>query len=79
MPAATLTNFGHPATLIGETEHLIVLLRPQQVTLGSLVLICRETVSRFGEVSTAALAGSHRAVHCVETILREFVRNERVN
>ncbi|MCO6416019.1 HIT family protein [Siccirubricoccus sp. KC 17139] len=79
MPAATLTKFGHPATLIGETDHWIVLLRPQQVTLGSLVLVCREPVTRFAEASPAAFAGLHGAVRRVETILREFVAYEKIN
>ncbi|MBL6081717.1 HIT family protein [Belnapia sp. T18] len=79
MPAATLAKFGYPATLIGETEHWLVLLRPQQVTLGSLVLVCRQPVTRFGDASPAAFAGMHDAIHRIETILREFVRYEKIN
>jgi diadenosine tetraphosphate (Ap4A) HIT family hydrolase len=79
MPSATLTKFGYPATLIGETDHWTVLLRPQQVTLGSLVLICREPVTSFGAVSPAAFADLHRAVTRIEAILREFVSYEKIN
>ena len=79
MPAATLAKFGHPATLVGETEHWILLLRPQQVTLGSLVLVCREEVTRFGEASPAAFADLHRAVSRIEPILREFLGCEKIN
>lgn len=79
MPNATLSKFGHPATLVGETSHWMVLLRPQQVTLGSLVLICREPVTNFGEVSPAAFADLHGAISRIETILREFVGYEKIN
>ena len=34
----TIEKFGYPGTLIGETAHWVVLLRPAQVTLGSLVV-----------------------------------------
>ena len=38
---ATLTKFGYPGTLLHESEHWCVLMRPQQVTLGALVLAAR--------------------------------------
>jgi diadenosine tetraphosphate (Ap4A) HIT family hydrolase len=79
MSSATLSKFGHPATLIGETEHWIVLLRPQQVTLGSLVLVCREPVTRFGDASPAAFAGLHAVVGRIEAMLRQFVQYEKIN
>ena len=79
MPAATLTRFGHPATLIGETEHWFVLLRPQQAMLGSLVLVCREPATCFAEVSPEAFAALRDAVLHIETILRAFVRYEKIN
>ncbi len=34
----TIQRFGYPATLVAEYEHWLVLLRPAQATLGSLVL-----------------------------------------
>jgi len=79
MSNATLSKFGHPATLVGETAHWAVLLRPQQVTLGSLVLICLESVTKFGEVSPAAFADLHGAIGRIEAILREFVGYEKIN
>ncbi|WP_149538673.1 HIT family protein [Siccirubricoccus phaeus] len=79
MPSSTLTKFGYPATLIGESEHWTVLLRPQQVTLGSLVLVCREPVTRFGAVSPAAFAGLQAIVAQVETMLQCYVRYEKIN
>ena len=78
-PNATMTKFGSPATLIGETGHWSVLLRPQQVTLGALVLVCREEAAAFGAVSPAAFADLHAAVSRIEPILRDFVGYEKIN
>ena len=35
----TIVKFGYPASLVHELEHWVILLRPAQVTLGSLVLV----------------------------------------
>ncbi|MCR0981087.1 HIT family protein [Roseomonas populi] len=74
-----MTKFGYPATLIGETGHWSVLLRPQQVTLGALVLVLREEVGAFGAASPAAFADLHAAVSRIEPILRDFVGYEKIN
>ena len=37
----TLRKFGYPATLLRELDHWVTLLRPEQVTLGSLVLAAK--------------------------------------
>ena len=67
---ATITRFGYPATLLHEYRSWVVLLRPAQPTLGSLVLACKEDASSLGAVSAAAwsevaaaTAGIERALH----------------
>ena len=42
MSNATALNFGFPRTLVAETDHWLVLIRPKQPTFGSLVLVCKE-------------------------------------
>jgi diadenosine tetraphosphate (Ap4A) HIT family hydrolase len=79
MSSATLAKFGYPATLVGETAQWIVLLRPQQVTLGSLVLVCKEPVTAFGAASPAAFADLQQAVSRLEPILRGLVDYEKIN
>ncbi|PZP48388.1 MAG: HIT family protein [Azospirillum brasilense] len=78
-PNATLVKFGYPATLIGETRCWTVLLRPQQVTLGALVLVCREEAGRFGAVSPEGFADLHAAVSRIEPMLRDLVGYEKIN
>ena len=47
-----ILKFGYPTTLISDYSSWLVLLRPEQITLGSLVLACKEPVHSFGDVSS---------------------------
>lgn len=79
MANPTEIKFGDPATRIAQTAHWTVLLRPRQPTLGSLVLVCREPVLAFSELSAAAYADLRAVVRCVESALREVSAYERIN
>ena len=52
----TMEKFGHPATLVRDLSHWCVLLRSQQATLGALVLVCKEDVEAFSQISQEAFA-----------------------
>ncbi|HWH74451.1 MAG TPA: HIT family protein [Methylibium sp.] len=79
MANATETKFGDPGTRLAQTAHWTVLLRPKQPTLGALVLVCREPVTAFADVSAAAYADLRVVVSRVEAVLREVVAYERIN
>ncbi|MGQ9367802.1 HIT family protein [Azospirillum sp. ST 5-10] len=79
MSNATMRKFGHPHTLLAQTPHWCVLVRPQQVTLGSLVLACREPVTSFGAVSPAAFADLQAVVARIEATLAAFVCYDKIN
>jgi diadenosine tetraphosphate (Ap4A) HIT family hydrolase len=79
MANVTSRKFGFPDTLVAETALWSVLVRPQQVTLGSLVLVCREPVTAFGEASPEAFADLQVAVARVERVLRDFMAYEKIN
>ncbi|MFM9917705.1 MAG: HIT family protein [Rhizobacter sp.] len=79
MANATETKFGDPTTRLAQTDHWTVLLRPRQPTLGSLVLICRESVRSFAEVSADGYTELRHVVRCIEASLREVVAYERIN
>jgi len=51
----TFLKFGYPDSLLKNYKYWGILLRPQQTTLGSLVIVCKENVSSFSEVSNMAL------------------------
>ncbi len=75
----TIQKFGYPATLIHEYPHWVVLLRPQQVTLGSLVLACKEPVQQFHQVSAAGYTELRQAVSAIENGLQSLVPFEKIN
>jgi diadenosine tetraphosphate (Ap4A) HIT family hydrolase len=76
---ATIEKFGYPANLLVEHEHWVVLLRPRQVTLGSLVLACKESATGFPLVSAAAWADLPRVTGELEQTLARNFENEKIN
>lgn len=79
MANATETKFGDPATRLAQTDCWTLLLRPKQPTLGALVLVCREPVQAFADVSAQAFAEMQGMVRRIEATLREVVGYERIN
>ena len=75
----TILKFGYPATLLREFEHWLVLLRPAQVTLGSLVLAAKSEATAYSELPREAFAEQKDAVAAIETALAAFVGYERIN
>ena len=76
---ATARKFGYPGTLVAETEHWLVLVRPQQPTYGALVLVCKDEGKSFSAISTAAFADMKVAVDGIEALLGHTVAYERIN
>ena len=58
----TIEKFGYPATLVREFEHWVVLLRPAQVTLGSLVLAAKSDATRLRRLAARSLRRAGDAV-----------------
>ena len=79
MPNPTLVKFGYPGTLIKELDHWAVLVRPQQPTLGSLVLAARSDATAYGALPAAAFAEQGRLVAGIERALTSFCGFERIN
>lgn len=75
----TARKFGYPETLLSDFSHWIVLLRPAQVTLGSLVLVCKDDAARFGEISVEASAELQRVVARSEAVLHGAFENDKIN
>jgi diadenosine tetraphosphate (Ap4A) HIT family hydrolase len=75
----TIEKFGYPATLLREFEHWLVLLRPAQVTLGSLVLAAKSNVTAYARLPREAFAEQADAAGAIEKALAAFSRYERIN
>ena len=76
---STIEKFGYPVTLIREFEHWIVLLRPAQVTLGSLVLAAKSHVTAYGKLRREAFTEQAAVVPAIEQTLATFAGYERIN
>lgn len=75
----TIQKFGYPATLMRELDHWVILLRPAQVTLGSLVLAAKSDACAYADLPTEAFAEQADAVREIERVLRDFVGYDRIN
>jgi diadenosine tetraphosphate (Ap4A) HIT family hydrolase len=75
----TILKFGHPATLIREYSHWLVLLRPQQPTLGSLVLAAKSDRTAFSELGPEAFAELQVAIGGIEAALKAAIGYQRIN
>ena len=76
---ATLEKFGWPDTLVREFTHWVVLARPAQPTLGSLVLAAKSDATAFGDPPAEAHAELKPVTAAIEAALREAVDYARIN
>ncbi len=75
----TIEKFGYPATLVREYDHWVVLLRPAQVTAGSLVLAAKSDATAFGDLPAAAFSEKAVVIADIEAMLRRSVAYEKIN
>jgi diadenosine tetraphosphate (Ap4A) HIT family hydrolase len=75
----TMSKFGFPGTLLREYDHWAVLLRPAQVTLGSLVLAAKSNATAFGALPAEACAELARITAEIEATLSSQIQYQRIN
>ena len=69
----TITKFGYPATLVRDYQHWVLLLRPAQVTAGSLVLAAKSDATAYGDLPEAAFTEQAPVVAEIEQIAASVV------
>ena len=79
MANATIEKFGYPATLIRDYRHWVVLLRPAQPTLGSLVLAAKSDATAFGALPSEAHAELATVTGQIEAALTGAVAYQKLN
>lgn len=79
MTNPTAQKFGYPRTLVAETAHWLVLVRPQQPTFGSLVLVCKDDGQAFSDLGPAAFSDLKIAIDGIEALLRDAVGYQKIN
>lgn len=75
----TILSFAYPDSLIREFEHWVVLVRPDQITLGSLVLAAKGNATAYGDLPREAFAEQGEIVEAIERALRSFCAYEKIN
>jgi diadenosine tetraphosphate (Ap4A) HIT family hydrolase len=76
---ATMEKFGAPDTIIRDYDHWVVLLRPGQVTLGALVLICKEPSTAFSLLSIDAFTELQSITTHIEDTLKNTFDYDKIN
>lgn len=75
----TIRKFGYPETAVAEYDHWIVLLRPSQPTLGSLILAARSDATAFAALAPEAFTEMASVVWHIESALERAVAYSRIN
>jgi diadenosine tetraphosphate (Ap4A) HIT family hydrolase len=78
-PNVTAVKFGHPATLIREYRHWLVLARPQQPTLGALVLVCTDSARAFSQISVRAFQELAQVTADLDAALTRSFKPDKLN
>ena len=75
----TMRKFGYPDSLVREYEHWAVLLRPAQITLGSLVLAAKGEATAFGQLPPGAHSELATITKEIEATLFAEIGYEKIN
>ena len=79
MPNQTMVRFGFPDTMIREYDHWVVLLREQQVTLGSLVMCSTSDATAFSNLPAASFEELRTVVSDIERVLATAMNYDKIN
>ncbi|MEE8370604.1 MAG: HIT family protein [Sphingomonadales bacterium] len=75
----TIRKFGYPGTLFREFSHWLLLIRPDQVTMGSLVLAAKSEATAFGALQAEAFSELGEVVAATERALKGAFKAEKFN
>ena len=76
---ATIIKFDYPATLVREYHYWVVLIRPAQVTAGSLILAAKGDSTAYGDLPAEAFAEQGVIIAEIEKSLRDVVNMDKIN
>jgi len=75
----TISRFGYPDTLVADYKHWVVLVRPAQPTLGSLILAARGEATAFGDLADGAHAELGTVTRHIEAALHQLFAYDQIN
>jgi diadenosine tetraphosphate (Ap4A) HIT family hydrolase len=75
----TILKFGYPKTLLKEYDNWVVLLRPEQISAGCMILACKGEATRMSDVSAAAFSELPQVTGDIEQTLQKVFKFEKIN
>jgi len=75
----TIKKFGYPETLIKEYDNWVILLRPKQSTIGSMILAHKWEQTRLSQVSKEAFIEYEKIIKDIERVLKEVLKYNIMN
>lgn len=75
----TLQKFAYPTNLIAEYPHWVVLIRPQQVTYGSVVIAAKSTSLSLGHLTVSEATELPSVIRDYETTISKLVQADKFN
>lgn len=79
MSVSILEKFGYPNSLIKEYKNWIILLRPEQVTIGSLVLIEKSFKKKYSEITLKSHQELGFVIKDIENTLKKLFGYNKIN
>jgi diadenosine tetraphosphate (Ap4A) HIT family hydrolase len=67
----TIKKFGYPETLLKEYDNWVVLLRPKQPTVGSMILAHKGEQTKLSQISKEAFIEYEKIIKDIERVLEE--------
>ena len=75
----TIMQFNYPYTVIKEFDSWVVLLRPNQITIGSLVLACKGNYTSLSEVPSNVYSELSIVTSQIENTLSKLFNYDKIN
>ena len=79
MSVSILKKFGYPYNLIKEYTNWILLLRPEQITIGSLVLIEKNFKKKFSKITLESHQELRLIIKEIEDTLKKLFGYKKIN
>ncbi|MBX7146455.1 MAG: HIT family protein [Alphaproteobacteria bacterium] len=79
MTNQTLLTFNYPNSIIHEYHNWAVLLRPQQITLGSLILATKSNATSFSNLQEPCFIELPTVIKNIEHSLKKIFNYQKIN
>ena len=76
---STLKTFNYPENLIKEFEYWVLVLRPAQITYGSMVLCVKGEKSSFSNLSELEINEYSKILLLIDKVSREVLGSDKMN